>query len=94
MGIPKPALTGIKIPILQTQTKGPQLVKYWTFLSVLQKKASKLLKCSKKVIFSPLHPVAAELNINILKSSDLVGLKMTKYFSLEFVSPDGGVQEV
>lgn len=46
----------------------------------------------KKIILSPLHAVAAELNINILKSNDLVGLKMTKYFSLEFGSPDGGVQ--
>lgn len=55
-------------------------------------KANNLLKCSKKIIFSPLHLVAAELNINILKSSDLAGLKMTKYFSLEFGSPDGGVQ--
>lgn len=51
-------------------------------------KPNKLLKCLKTSIFGPLH-VAAKLNINILKSGDVVGLKMTKYFSLEFGSPDG-----
>lgn len=56
-------------------------------------KSNKLLECLKTSIFSPLHVVAAKLNINILKSSDVIGLKMTKYFSLEFGSPDGGVQE-
>lgn len=56
-------------------------------------KSNKLLKCLKTSIFSPLHVVAAKLNINILKSSDVVGLKRTKYSSLEYGSPDGGVQK-
>lgn len=54
-------------------------------------RSNKLLKCLKPSIFCQLHVVAAKLNINILKSSGVVGIKMTKYFSLEFGSPDGGV---
>lgn len=55
-------------------------------------KSNKLLNCLKISIFTPLNFVAAKLNINILKARDVASLKMTKYFSLEFGSPDGGVQ--